>query len=216
MNMMRTPLDASCFKHARSSVTNEFIMVLRGFIRIYELICKKGGRVINNEVKIRDRIFKYLQDVKITNAIVPFMFYRVNKEVDENKGRLDLKIERLMPYSNPKDYFSIECKRLDGNILSGKSGLNAKYVKEGINRYKQGKYTSYNGVNGMFGFIVANIDIDENVKYINAFLRKKERLSKVCIDDYFDESFMSAHGTKDRRKLVLYHLMFDFHKYIQR
>ena len=122
MNIKRPSLDASRFKYAQPAAENAFIEILRGFIRLYEFVRRSGKTFKNNEVIIRDEIFQYLQDVRVTNRIEPFMYYRVNKEVDENNGRLDLKIERLMPYTDPKAYFSIECKRLDGKNPNGKSG----------------------------------------------------------------------------------------------
>ena len=211
MNIKRPSLDASRFKYAQPAAENAFIGILRGFIRLYEFVRRSGKTFKNNEVIIRDEIFQYLQDVRVTNRIEPFMYYRVNKEVDENNGRLDLKIERLMPYTDPKAYFSIECKRIDGKKPNGKSGLNAKYVKEGINRYKQQKYTAYYKVNGMFGFVVDDMNIEENVKSINLFLKEGEHLSKKQIDKCFDECYFSSHAVKNGGKLSLYHLMFDFH-----
>ena len=214
MTLTHMVLDASCFKHARSVAEKEFIMVLCGFIRVFEFMQRNGECFVNCETKIRDVFWRYLQEVEITNAIRPFMFFRVNKEVEEKEGRLDLKIERLKPYTDPKAYFSIECKRIDGKNPARKSGLNAKYVKEGIDRYRLEKYTAFHGINGMFGFVVAAINIEDNVNAINLFLSKKEHLTKVRIDKQFEESYLSKHITNTGKNLSLYHLMFDFHESI--
>ena len=70
-------------------------------------------------------------------------------------------------WEQEKAYFIIECKRLDGNKT-----LNDKYKNEGINRFITKKYSSYYGANGMIGFVVKKIDIDENIKKIGSFLNK--------------------------------------------
>ena len=114
------------------------------------------------------------------------------------------------------EYFSIECKRLDDTNQDGKTGLNAKYVKNGIDRYRKGKYSVYHRINGMFGFIVARMDISNNVQFINGFLEETEHLRKTKDVVSFNQAYMSRHPMGHKKVFELYHLMFDFSKKIKK
>jgi hypothetical protein len=128
------------------------------------------------------------------------------------------------PYINDKAYYIIECKRLDNQNLTGITGLNAEYTKNGICRFVTEYYTSFFGINGMIGFVVENFDIDKNIVHINSFLNQDltnakgenvnampvQEITPIEISADFNYSFKSTHKTTVQNEIVLYHLMFDF------
>lgn len=81
-----------------------------------------------------------------------------------NIGRMDIRVITPNFFENAKDYYNIECKRIDGS-----KKLNNLFVEEGICRFvlENPKYLSYNNKNIMLAFVVNNIDIEQNVKQIN-------------------------------------------------
>ena len=217
MIAIRKSLDASRFLFARSAARKEFLALLAAFVRIYEMIIKSRKKFANDEETIRDEFLKHVKDAKIANAIYPLMFYSTDAEPKEKcNGYLDLKITPRKPYADPEEYFSIECKRLDDTNQDGKTGLNAKYVKNGIDRYRKGKYSVYHRINGMFGFIVARMDISNNVQFINGFLEETEHLRKTKDVVSFNQAYMSRHPMGHKKVFELYHLMFDFSKKIKK
>ena len=206
--------NAGNFRYRSLFVNGEFVALLEGFVNIYGMIVKSGIRLKNDEKTIRKEIVCYLKNKNYANSIEPFKNYSIDAEVEEGDGFLDLKITPRRPLVDPMDYFSIECKRLDNKNQRGRTGLNARYVKDGINRYKEEKYTTYHGCNGMFGFIVADMKISHNTQYINTFLNKAERLKQVNVISGFEDSYLSKHSTVSGKQIVLYHLMFDFSNHI--
>ena len=211
MNAIVKPLDASGFLPAKTTARMEFIALLEGFVKIYDIIIASGVTLPNNEEAIRDEFLKHIKDARIANNIGPFKYYSTDAEPKENRaGYLDLKITPRRPGADPMEYFSIECKRLDDKKQRGKSGLNAKYVKDGLDRYRKGKYSVYHNINGMFGFIVADINIHDNVQCINGFLASKEHLKQTHDVNSFDFAYLSKHESMGQKTFELYHLMFNF------
>ncbi|MBN2825873.1 MAG: hypothetical protein JXQ76_11145 [Campylobacterales bacterium] len=181
----------------------EFKTLMLNIYKCYLYLIENDKRVpSNDENKIRDILLEYLKDTDIRNTICSIVGYRFDKEVDENEGRVDIKIVQYNDFENHDAFYVIECKRLDGN-----SKLNNAYLADGINRfttsYKSSKYdfyySSYYGVNGMIGFIIKEIDIDKNIHKIGNFF---DRLEK-------DKLYQSTHDN-----VKLYHLMLNFSKNI--
>jgi hypothetical protein len=183
-------LDASLYTEAPNEYELEFKNLLLNIYSCYLLIIADKKKIPNNENKIRDILLEYLKNEKIRQESCLIEGYRFDKEVDEGKGRVDIKIVSINDFENFEAYFIIECKRLNGNKL-----LNDKYVSEGINRFTSKKYSSYYGINGMIGFVVKKIDIDANIKKIGNFFD--------CIEK--DKFYTTTHTD-----LKLYHLMMDF------
>ena len=206
--------NAGNFRYKSLFVNGELVSLLEGFVDIYGLIVKSDVRLENDEKIIRKEFVRYLKNKKYANSIEPFKNYSIDAEVEEGDGFLDLKITPRKPLVDPMDYFSIECKRLDNKTQRGKTGLNAQYVKEGINRYKEEKYTTYHGCNGMFGFVVADMDVLHNTRCINTFLKKAEWLKQANVISGFEDAYLSKHSTASGKQIVLYHLMFNFSNHI--
>lgn len=134
----------------------------------------KNKKVKNNEEKIRNYLLEnYLNNPTFKNNVdFSDLYLLFEKEVPEgydakeNKyvGRVDIKVFSVNTLiNNPKDYYIIECKRIDGSSI-----LNREFVKEGIYRFilENPKYSSFHRKNIMLGFVVNDIDINENYNKI--------------------------------------------------
>ena len=193
------PLDATSYSLAINDYEVEFKNLMLNIYSCYIYLISCGDSVpANNENVIRDILLGYLKDTKIRNEYCIIEGYRFDKEVDECEGRIDIKIIGINDFENHEAYYVIECKRLDGT-----NTLNNAYVNHGINRFTtsyqssncQPYYSSYYGVNGMIGFVVEELDIDENINNIGNFFNEVEK------DKLYDTS---------HENLKLFHLMMDF------
>jgi hypothetical protein len=66
-------------------------------------------------------------------------------------GRIDVSLQFLHQFGNEDAYVAIECKR----VAAGKTGLNTKYVTEGVSRFANGKYSSGHEWGFMLGYVLA-------------------------------------------------------------
>lgn len=137
-------------------------------------------KIQNHEEKIRTFLLEnYLENEAARSAIglcnIPVRFIpEIPENYDANTntyiGRTDIRVCSCNWFSNPKDYYIIECKRLDGT-----QPLNREYVNEGICRFtgNSPKYSSYNNQNIMLGFVVKDIDCKVIIKAITNIHSKK-------------------------------------------
>ncbi|HNY45036.1 MAG TPA: hypothetical protein PKH15_10150 [Bacteroidales bacterium] len=223
-------ISATNFEHSGSFYENEFEDILRGIFVCYQCIILSGAKLPNDENHIRDEILlKYLKNDSFKEQHFNLASYHFDKETIENSGRADIRILPVNPYVGDKAYYIIECKRLNNQNLSGTTGLNSEYVKNGICRFViTNYYSTYFGVNGMIGFVVDNLDIANNIANINSFLDKdlindkKETVNAMAVQEIkqkelcenFQYSYTSKHKTSSEKEIILYHLMFDFSKNI--
>jgi hypothetical protein len=223
--MMFESLDASSYYYSSSFYQNEFEDILRGIIVCYNCINSSRLSLPNDENEIRDVMLNnYLKVEHFKREHFNLANYHFDYETIEKTGRADIRILPVNPYINDKAYYIIECKRLDNQNLTGITGLNAEYTKNGICRFVTEYYTSFFGINGMIGFVVENFDIDKNIVHINSFLNQDltnakgenvnampvQEITPIEISADFNYSFKSTHKTTVQNEIVLYHLMFDF------
>lgn len=223
--MMFETISATNFEHSDSFYKNEFEDILRGVIVCYQCINSSGVKLPNGENKIRDEMLsKYLKNDSFKEKHFNLASYHFDKETIENSGRSDIRILPVNPYVSDKAYYIIECKRLNNQNLSGTTGLNSEYVKNGICRFVSGFYSSYFGLNGMIAFVVDDLDIADNIANLNSFLHKdlindkQETINAMAVHEIkqkelcenFRYSYTSTHKVSSEKELTLYHLMFDF------
>lgn len=228
--MMFTELNANGYEYSSTYYQNEFENILRGIIVCYNYINSSSVSLPNDENEIRNIMLnKYLKVESFKRKYFNLANYHFDLETIENAGRADIRILPINPYINDKAFYIIECKRLENRNLTGTSGLNAKYVKNGICRFVTKYYSTYFGINGMIGFVVDNLKIDENITNINSFLSQYltndvgeivnaasiKKISPIKISDTFKNCYTSTHQHKTEKDMILYHLMFDFSKQIQ-
>ncbi|MCG3692593.1 hypothetical protein [Aliarcobacter butzleri] len=174
MDELENNLDATLFLPAVNNYQSEFQNLISKIYLCYELMIRdKVELPSNDENGIRDiLLINYLQKKHIRNNICNIHGFRFIKEVDVNDGRVDIQIISSNDFEEDEAFYVIECKRLDGN-----SKLNKAYVKDGIDRFTT-KYKSENheyyypsqyGVNGMIGFVIKNININNNMLKIGNF-----------------------------------------------
>ena len=216
--MNRASLCAGEFKYSSTYFNKSFEYILCEIINIYKDIVAKKLKMENDENKIKDVIFnKYLKKDKYKKNHPPLSDYHFSIEGKEPKGRTDIQILPINPYLGQDCYYIIECKRLDNKKPDGMTGLNAQYIEEGIDRFINAKkYPAYKNTAGMIGFVVASMDIDNNIKSINKLLKNcfpaittTEFLTKKQLRLDFSYAYFSKHEVEGKEKL-LYHLMFDF------
>jgi hypothetical protein len=215
-------LTASIYQLSSTFYSYELECVLQECVGIYNQIRTRAFS--NNEEQIRDGFIEYLKDDDYKNAHEPLDRYQFDKEIGDGLGRLDIRILPVSPYQGDKAFYTIECKRLDNRNVTGISGLNAEYIKNGICRFVTNYYSSFYGCNAMFGFVVEEMDIAQNVSYINSLLSHdyvNQQEKRVCANaiqplmyaDYangYAYSYVSKHKKEDENEILLYHLLFDF------
>ncbi|MFC2176085.1 hypothetical protein ACFLR1_03860 [Bacteroidota bacterium] len=218
---MTGSLDASNFNGAVVFFAAEFESVLHKVTQCYVLMIEDGIRLPRDENLIRDCLVNgYLNNSKIKRQLE--LRYFVNPEVPEpNNKRPDIKFQSVNHVYEPEIYFSIECKVIGKDNVHGKTGLNAKYIKNGICRYVSGRYSSFGRVNGMIGFVIDEMDIHENIRDINKLLTQSfseanatSEISAANFISGFEYHYVSKHLDNRQTLLTIYHLMFDFHKNI--
>lgn len=213
---MFSSLNATGYKGNSKFFHAEFERVLSYVIIGYKQMLTDNVSLINDENSIRDvLLYSYLKktEFKKLHNINDFLF---DKELEENLGRIDIRVMPVNPFVSDDAYFILECKRLNSKNTSGKTGLNGEYIAEGICRFVSQKYSCYHQTNGMIGFVVDELDIDKNVTSLNVLLNsqfpdamKVKDISKRSIVTGFEFSYYSSHTCKNN-ELLLYHLMFNF------
>jgi hypothetical protein len=224
-------LNASGYPFASTDYRKEFEKILSKIIVCYNLMIVDNISLTNDENYIRDiLLINYLND-NPTRKKIELTDFLFDREVPEGKslGRTDIKIQTLNTFQDTSAYYIIECKKLKNQNLTGIAGLNAEYVKNGICRFVTNYYSSYFGINGMIGFVVDNLDIDNNIACLNSLLHNDltngkgenvnampiQGLKPIEISEDFKYSYTSIHQTVSQNEITLYHLMFNFSKQIQ-
>lgn len=213
-------LDAGIFQYTKDTYETFFKAILSKIIICYSKSLQDNKILERNEEHIRDYLYRhYLNKNEIRNEIgLNYNIVTESKEYGKNKvGYTDIKICHPNSLRDTSLYYVIECKILNSEKLLGKTGLNGKYVSEGIKRFTTKKYLTNCSVNGMIGFVVETMNLKSNYKNINIILKKHfsdiqtDKYLKFCkIEDNFHYSYFSIHKTEDNEKIKLYHLMLDY------
>jgi hypothetical protein len=222
---MFNKLDASKYDYSALFYEKNFELILSKITLCYLLMKSHNPTLENNENKIRDALLiNYLRknEVKEKLKLTDWIFDREVPE-DTTVGRVDIRVISFDTFKIQEAYYIIECKRLDNVNTTGKTGLNAEYIKNGISRFTEfteNYYTSYYRVNGMIGFIVEKMDIHSNTKKINKLLKDfgipitTKYLTKDSFIPGFEYHYHSTHLDNNNDELKIYHLMFEFHENI--
>jgi len=223
-------LKAGNYNYSGDIYQSEFEIILSKIVICYKLMVKDYPTLPRNENEIRNTLLiRYLKNNDISDAVGLWGF-NFEREVPEDYtiGRTDIKITTYKTlFINREAYYTIECKLLDNQNLRGSTGLNAKYVANGICRFTSTYYyTSDDKVNGMIGFVVAPMDINSNINHLNYLMTTELKnsdsvivnanlisgLNKTTFIEDFEYQYKSEHKVTDERNISLYHLMFDFSK----
>jgi len=173
-------------------------------------------KVPNDENTIRNKLlFDYLKNDGIKNDIG--LDYLFDGEVLEpTGGKIDIKIQSPNTFTKSEAYYIIECKRLDNKYKTGTSGLNAKYIQDGIYRFVSKYYSNHYRINAMIGFVVEAMCIHSNIDNIKTLLQTNftncnttKTFQKESFIPDFEFHYSSEHTDIDNDSFTLYHLMFD-------
>ena len=183
-------------------------------------------KIPNHEEKIRNCLLNnYLKnnDVRKNNDFSD-MFVLFEPEVPENYqessyiyvGRVDIKVIGYESFTKKDAYNIIECKRIDGTL-----NLNKKYVNEGIKRFvSDKKYSVYNLQNIMLGFVVEDIDINENSQIIDSIQKEDTQIiienfkksSRTNKNEYLYKGIYNV----DNNKYTLWNMFFLLYEIIEK
>lgn len=221
--MIFTELNASSFEHNSIFYNAEFEDILSKIIICYRLMLSDNVTFSNDENQIRDVLYlNYLNSDAVRKSVELQSFY-FDRETQEDRtaGRTDIRILTANSFLETAAYYIIECKRLDTTNPKGSTGLNAKYIENGICRFASKTYSTHYKTNGMIGFVVESLNISENVVSINNLLKTtftnanttQELKYRKLITD-FEFSYCSTHSIEENT-VLLYHLMFNFSKNIR-
>ncbi|MFT3949155.1 MAG: hypothetical protein QM763_19480 [Agriterribacter sp.] len=216
-------LNASGYPFAKTDYREEFEKILSKIISCYRLMLSDNIILSNDENKIRDVLYlNYLNNdtVRKSVGLQSYYFDRETKE-DRTAGRTDIRILTINSFVETAAYYIIECKRLNAANPEGSTGLNGKYIENGICRFTSSTYSAHYNTNGMIGFVVEDLNISKNVVSINSLLRNTFTKTNTIQDlEYrelingFEFSYCSIHNMAGNN-ILLYHLMLDFSKNIQ-
>lgn len=220
-------LDASIYSFSQDIYRIEFEILLSKFVICYQMMIKEYPALPRNENGIRDVLsLNYLKndDKRRLVELNDYLFERESPE-DHSVGRTDIKIQSHRTFTQQEAYYIIECKLIEKANSTGTSGLNAKYIANGICRFTSGYYhTSSDNVNAMIGFVVDKMDIDKNIENINQLMTVElknsdkevvypnvvQPLQRSTFIQTFDCQYTSTHLIQDTsREITLYHLMLD-------
>ena len=215
---MSSDLSAAGFLFNQQIYLGEFENLLSKIVVCYNLMLQDNVQLPNDENRIRDALLLgYLKKDEIRKRVglTDFLFDREVVE-DFTIGRTDIKIQTKNSFERTEAYYIIECKRLDVNNTKGVSGLNGKYIENGICRFVTNYYSSFYKVNAMIGFIVAKLNIQQNIDDINFLLKNHfpmasttSELQNVNFIPGCNYHYRSKHQKSDQSELYLYHLMLD-------
>lgn len=209
-------IDASAFEDAAYYYEEEFKSILNKIFLCYCKLVANKQFVSNDENMIRDYLYiNYLNNPTVRNELELFYHFECEpKEFGISSGFIDIKVFNQNIFHNPSQYFIIECKRLDNFNKKTKNGLNGKYIKDGIMRFVDRKYSLFNRINGMLGFVVEKLSIQKNVEDINYLLNhvfyESQTINSLKKIEGSKSLYFSIHNDSQGVKFKLYHLMLDF------
>lgn len=198
-------MDASVFVYREPFRFTQLQGILDDICNAYKLICSSVNKVANDENAIRDVFGRYLQNDEYKKSHTSIIrYYQVDTEVREGvHGRTDIRFLKVKEYEGQHVYYTVECKRINGN-----GRLCKEYVENGIRRFTTGKYPTHLGCNAMLGFVVSDINLGTTIGKINNYLMPNEHLHTRYTSMSPMVKLFSQHGTPN--SFVLYHLWTDF------
>lgn len=197
---------------------NLIILAVKKSCELMVANCNAEGKTVNNhEERIRNHLLEnYLDKDEMHSAIgLGNVYLRFFPEAPEHyesssdtySGRTDIKVVSMNWFNNRSDYYTIECKRIDGTL-----SLSKKYVTDGVCRFLgcPPLYSSYNKKNMMLAFVVN--EIDQTKVLGDIALTHTEKLKEHIVQDITILEATSAYffcESKYVEGLILGHLFYD-------
>jgi len=216
----------SCYRNGdlfdKNTYQSPMLSILNGIIKAFEMMLADEYQDIeNNEDSITARLLEDFLDEDSMQTALDLKDYRFIPEPAaynqqyRQVGYSDIRVivtNRVGAFDTTKADYIIECKRLDGGRT-----LNTQYVKEGICRFVEEKYTWKNvhKTSAMLGYIVSHTDIPTCIGSINQIGQKNniakfiEPLKPFSTRLGFDFSYRSEHNTIHGNTAVVFHVLFN-------
>ncbi len=166
--------------------------------------------------RLRDGMRQALQHEDLpwscSMVVLPGTESRSGPDVLLPDGRTDISIfliQIFIRFGEHDPHAIIECKRVAGN----NARLCREYVKEGIDRFRTGKYSGNHSTGFMIGYLIAD-DVNAAVIGINNHLDRKSRSEEnLKPSEIINENWAweSCHPrTQSATKIVLHHAFLSF------
>ena len=139
---------------------------------------KKAMRRLKNELG--------LSNLEITGE---FELLDLSNDDAEVLGRIDIILRFLHQFGDEEAYLGVECKR----VGHGESGLNQRYVTQGVNRFVTGQYATGHHWGMMLGYVL-RLPSADLVKGIDARIRATYGEAAKLADLEAHADALSAHS----------------------
>jgi|GEM_PF-621487 len=213
----------------KTTYQSPLLSILNGIIQAFEMMLSDTySSFDNNEDIITARLVEDFLEDDDMQSVLELKKYRFVPEpaaYDQQYNQIgysDIRVimtHRVGAFDTTKADYIIECKRLDGG-----RHLNSEYVKKGICRFVEEKYTSKNvhKTSAMLGYVVTPSEISACVREINQIGQKgsianfTEPLTFFSIRQGFEFSYYSEHNTINGNTAKVFHVLFDLSPKITR
>lgn len=203
--------------------------ILNGIIQAFEMMLAETYPTLeNHEDIITARLVEDFLEEDAMQVALDLKTYRFIPEPAaynqqyHQVGYSDIRVimtHRIGAFDTTKADYIIECKRLDGG-----RDLNREYVKEGLCRFVEEKYTWKNvhKISAMLGYVVTPTHIPACVETINQIGQKgniasfNEPLTFFSIRPGFEFSYRSEHRSIKGNTPEVFHVLFDLSSKISR
>lgn len=140
----------------------------------------------HREVRLEERITAVFRDALIDAYVAAERSWFITLEepvtdptFGKELGRNDLRFFPPFPHHyGQKVFFTVECKRLHVTTDSGFRHLADEYVKEGLQRFVEGKYSLGLPCGGMLGYVMDNRTADAFARVCNE-IKSQRRILKM-------------------------------------
>ncbi len=190
-----------------TSCWNEFFQqklvpaVLAYVVASWEQMPKPGPSDL--EDSISDKLYSALVNAKRRNDF-PFLIRREDLEFDtdlaKETGRKDIVF--FPSLQEQEIYLCLEAKRLNAIISGVRRSLADEYVKEGMQRFVDGKYARFVRHGAMLAYVLDG-DIDRAVQNVEKNIRN--RLKELCMDENGGGFLASTTRPDDARTKETHH-----------
>lgn len=169
--------------------------------------CKVNSKFYTEEER-RDILVNYMRQKKVEYGIL-FHITSESQEMTNGIGYIDIRI--AMNYQDDK-YYSFECKRfLKRN--SGEKSIEKAYIKDGLDRYLQLKYSKNMNEAGMISFIEEG---DKALFYsrlrriLSSNTIQGTNIQDCSIEYNHDYIILSKHNRCNGTEIDIYNVILDF------
>jgi hypothetical protein len=149
---------------------------------------------LHHDVRLEERITAVFRDALIDayDAAGRSWFIALEDPVTDSTfgteiGRNDLRFYPQQHYGQ-KVFFTVECKRIHVTTDSGFRHLADKYVKEGLQRFVEGKYSSGLPCGGMLGYVMDNRIADAFARVCNEIKSQRHILKMKTAEAFHSPS----------------------------